>query len=209
MVALNACAVARMILSAIGRLCSRLNLEAAIANGALRSTTVPFCIATTACRASFSLASRQTSLLQLIPAVTVDVAHQPGETSPVPSPTFTASHSPIRRRVLRGCFSGSTPLPWPSLSLSSSAPSRSPSGANISTLQDSLDVAGYCFAPPPRRVTSLQHIQLPGCIGCLLRGPLAVTTTGLAPVSKTMTFQGTRATCYALRIDFTNLSYSE
>ena len=39
-------------------------------------------------------ASRWTSLLQLIPAVTVDVGHRPGETSPVPSPAFTTSRSP-------------------------------------------------------------------------------------------------------------------
>jgi len=62
MIALNACAVARTILSANGRLCSRLSFEAAMANGALRSTTVPFCIATTACRASFSLDYRRMTL---------------------------------------------------------------------------------------------------------------------------------------------------
>jgi len=93
---------------------------------------------------------------------------------------------------------GSAPLPWPSPSLNSSAPSCSPLGANISTLQDSLDVTGCCFAPLPQRVTSLQHIRSPRCTGCLLRGPLAVTTTGLAPVSRSMTFQGTRANGYAI-----------
>ena len=129
-------------------------------------------------------ASRRTSLLQLIPAVTVDVDHRPGEVSPVSSPTFTTSRSPIRRRVLCSCYPGSSPLPWPSVSISNSAPSCSPFGANISTLQDSLDVTGCCFAPLPQRVTSLQHIRLPRCTGCLLRGPLAVTTTGLTPVSR-------------------------
>ncbi len=52
--ALNSWAVARIILSAIGILCSKLSLEAAIANGAYRSTTIPFCMAKTACSASFS-----------------------------------------------------------------------------------------------------------------------------------------------------------
>jgi len=79
---------------------------------------------------------------------------------------------------------GSPLLPWPSLSLNSWTPSCSPLGANISTLQDSLDVTGCCFAPLPQGDTSLQHIRLPGCIGCLLRGPLAVTTTGLARVNR-------------------------
>jgi len=32
--------------------------------------------------------------------------------------------------------------------------------------------------------TLLQHSPLPGCTGCLLRGLLAVTTTGLSPVSR-------------------------
>ena len=53
----------------------------------------------------------------------------------------------------------------------------------ISTLQDSLNVAGCCLASPPRGVTTLLHSQLPVCTGCLLRGHLIVTTTGLPPVS--------------------------
>lgn len=60
--ALNSCAVARMILSAMGSWCSRLSLEAAIANGALRSTTFPLCMATTACNASLSLDSLRMTL---------------------------------------------------------------------------------------------------------------------------------------------------
>ncbi len=59
-----------------------------------------------------------------------------------------------------------------------------PSRANISTLQDSLYVAGCCFALPSQEVTSLQHNQSPGCTGCLLCGLLTVTTTGLSPVSR-------------------------
>lgn len=75
--------------------------------------------------------------------------------------------------------SGSSPLPWPSPSLRGSAPSCSPSGANISTLQDSLYVTGCCFAPLSPGDTTLQHSQSPDCIGCLLRGSLAITTIGL------------------------------
>ncbi len=60
--ALNPFAVVRIILSAIGRLCSKLSFEAAIASGAVISTTVPFCITTAACSASFSLDSRRTTL---------------------------------------------------------------------------------------------------------------------------------------------------
>ena len=141
----------------------------------------------------FSPGFRRTSLLQFIPAVTVDVGHRP-----VGRPCFIACfhnipvpHTPEGSSQLLSVL----PLPWPSVSISNSAPSCSPCGANISTLQDSLDVTGCCFAPLPQRVTSLQHIRLPRCTGCLLRGPLAVTTTGLTPVSRSMTSQGTRLLC--------------
>jgi len=90
----------------------------------------------------------------------------------------------LRRGVLQCCTSGSLHLPWPSLSLTSSALPCSPLGANISTLQDSLYVTGYGFAPLSPGVTSLQHSQSPGCTGCLLRGLLAVTTTGLSSASR-------------------------
>jgi len=36
----------------------------------------------------------------------------------------------------------------------------------------------------PQRDTPLQHPQSPGSTGRLLRGSLAITPTGLAPVSK-------------------------
>jgi len=112
------------------------------------------------------------------------VDRRPSETSPVPSSTFTTSRSPYAGGFLAAASSGSSPLPWPSLSLSSSAPSFSPCGANISTLQDSLDVTGCCFAPLSQGDTTLQHIWSPRRTGCLLRGLLTVTTTGLAPVSR-------------------------
>jgi hypothetical protein len=112
---------------------------------------------------------------RLIPAVTVDVSHRPGETSPVPSSTFTASRSPYAGEFFSAAFPGSSHLPWPSLRMTSSALSCSLHRANISALQDSLYVAGYCFAPLSQGVTTLQHSQSPGCTGCLLRALLAVT----------------------------------
>ena len=91
---------------------------------------------------------------------------------------------PLRRRVFRGCLPGSSPLPWPSLSLTNSAPSGSRPRANISALQDSLYVTGCCFAPLPQGHTPLQHNRSPRSTGSLLRGLLAVTTAGLSPASK-------------------------
>ena len=68
--------------------------------------------------------------------------------------------------------------------LRNSAPSCSPFGANISTLQVSLDVTGCGFASPSQGVTSLQHLRSPRSTGCLLRGCLSITTTGLSPASR-------------------------
>jgi hypothetical protein len=68
--------------------------------------------------------------------------------------------------------------------LRNSAPSCSPLGANISTLQVSLDVTGCGFASPSQEVTSLQHLRSPRSTGCLLRGCLSITTTGLSPASR-------------------------
>lgn len=70
------------------------------------------------------------------------------------------------------------------LTLRGSALLCSPCGANLSTLQDSLYGTDRCFAPPSQRDTPLQHSQSPDCTGSLLRGSLAITTTGLSPVSK-------------------------
>jgi hypothetical protein len=54
----------------------------------------------------------------------------------------------------------------------------------LSTLQDSLHGTDDRLAPPSRRDTPLQHLQSPGSTGSLLRGSLAITTTGLAPASR-------------------------
>ena len=109
--------------------------------------------------------------LRLIPAVTLALYQRPGETSPVPSPAFTTSRSPIRRRVLCSCYPGSTPLPWPSVSISNSAPSCSPFGANITTLQDSLDVTGCCFAPLSQRVTRFSTSGYPDALDACYVAP--------------------------------------
>jgi hypothetical protein len=129
-------------------------------------------------------ASSRISLHQLIPIVMTNVDCQLNEISPVPSTTFTASRSPYAGGFLAAVCSGSSPLPWPSPSLTGSAPSFSPCGANISTLQDSLYVTGCCFAPSSRRDTTLRHSQSPGCTGCLLPGRLTLTRTGFPPASR-------------------------
>jgi len=108
------------------------------------------------------------------------------------SPAFTTSRSLYAGEFFGVAFPGSSRLPWPSLSLTSSALPGSPSGANLSTLQDSLCVAGCGFALLSQEVTTLpwpdrqdrQHHQSPDSTGSLLRGLLAVTTVGLSPVSR-------------------------
>jgi len=129
-------------------------------------------------------ASSWISLLQLIPFVTTDVGRRPCEISPVPSSTFTTSRSPYAG----GFFGAASQVLHTFLGLRSyvtySAPSFSPCGANISTLQDSLYVTGCCFALLSQEVTSLQHSQSPGCTGCLLPGRLTVTRIGLSPISR-------------------------
>ena len=93
-------------------------------------------------------------------------------------------HYSLHRRVLRGCFPGSSPLLLPSPRVTGSALSCSLFRANMSVLQVSLYVTGCCFASLSQGVTTLRHSQSPDCTGCLLRGLLSVTTTGLAPASK-------------------------
>ena len=124
------------------------------------------------------------SLLQLIPVITTGVDHRPNETSPVPSPAFPTSRSPYAGEFFGAARSGSSRLPWPSPSLTSSALPCSPFGANLSALQDSLYVAGCGFALLSQEVTTLQHLRSPRSTGCLLRGGLILTATGLAPASR-------------------------
>jgi len=80
---------------------------------------------------------------------------------------------------------GSSSLPWPSLSPEQLGSLLFPlPRANMTTLQDSRDVTGCCFAPLSPGGTPLQHIRSPRCTWCLLHGLLVVTTTGLSPTSK-------------------------
>ena len=94
-----------------------------------------------------------------------------------------AFRSPYAGGFFEAALPESSPLPWPSRSLKRSAPACSPCGANMSTLQDSLDGTDYWVALPSQEDTALHHPQSPGSSGGLLRGSLAITTTGLPPVS--------------------------
>ena len=120
---------------------------------------------------------------QFIPFVTAALYHRPDETSPVPSPAFTTSHTPYTGEFFTA-VSGSLPLLLPSPCVKGSALSCSPYGANMSVLQVSLYVTGCCFASLSQGVTTLRHSQSPSHIGCLLSGGLILTRTGLSPVSR-------------------------
>ena len=56
-------------------------------------------------------------------------------------------------------------------------------GPNMSALQDSLYGTDYEVALLSQEDTALHHTRSPRCSGSLLRGSLAITTTGLPPVS--------------------------
>jgi hypothetical protein len=86
------------------------------------------------------------------------MGHRPDETSPVSSPTFTTSRSPYAEGFFAAAFSGSSPLPWPSLRYEQLGSLLSRFRAVITTLQDSLYVAGCCFASLSGEDTSLQHL---------------------------------------------------
>jgi hypothetical protein len=91
-------------------------------------------------------ASSWTSPLRLIPFVTMGVGHRPDELSPVSSPAFTTSRSPYAGGFFTAAFPGSLPFPWPSLCYEQLGSLLSRFRIRISTLQDSLYVAGCCFA---------------------------------------------------------------
>jgi hypothetical protein len=131
----------------------------------------------------FSSGILQDFTLRLIPSVSVVLCHRPDETSPVSSPTFATSHTPYTGEFFTA-VSGSMPLLLPSPCVTGSALSCSPYGANMSVLQVSLYVTGYCFASLSQGVTTLRHSQSPNCIGCLLPGGLTLTRTGLSPASR-------------------------
>ena len=91
---------------------------------------------------------------------------------------------PYAGEFFGAAFPGSSRLPWPSLRMTSSALPCSPLGANLSALQDLLYATGCDFALPSQEVTTLQHLRSPRSTGCLLRGCLTITATGLSPASR-------------------------
>ena len=97
----------------------------------------------------------------LIPGLPRVVAPRPREISPVALTAFPASRSPYAEEFLGAASPDSSPLPWPSRSLKRSALPCSPLGANMSTLQDSLNGTGCWFAPPSQRDTPLRHPVTP------------------------------------------------
>lgn len=90
---------------------------------------------------------------------------RPDEISPVPQMTVPTFRSPYAGGFFEAVAPESSPLPWPSRYWRRSAPSCSPCGANISTLQDSLHGTDYGVALPSREHTALHHNQSPGCSG--------------------------------------------
>ena len=119
----------------------------------------------------------------LIPALPRAADPRPREVSRVALMALPAFRSPYAGGFFEAALPESSPLPWPSRSLKRSAPACSPCGAHMSTLQDSLDGTDSWVALPSQEDTALHHPQSPGSSGGLLRGSLAITTTGLPPVS--------------------------
>src|SRR5713101_7945323 len=120
---------------------------------------------------------------RLIPEVTKDVDLRPHETSRVPPSPVPAFRPPYAEECFEAASPESSPLPWPSPGVTGSA-LPCPLRVTIPTLQGSLDGTDYWVAPPSQRDTPLHHPQSPRCSGSLLRGALALTTTGLAPLSR-------------------------
>jgi hypothetical protein len=119
------------------------------------------------------LASPWTSLLQLMPAVTMAVDHRPDETSPAEYRSLAvfrrllsqhpAPHTPEGPSRL---LPGSSPLPWPSLSLTSSAPSGSRCRANIPTLPCDVCIAIHFMLRAAVLLSFLRRIlRFPGLTG--------------------------------------------
>ena len=119
----------------------------------------------------------------LIPRLPRAVTSRPREISLVALMAVPTFRSPYAAEFFGAARPESSPLPWPSRSMKRWALRWSPCGANISALQDCLHGTDCWFAPPPQRNTPLHHLQSPGSSGSLLRGSLAITTTGLPPVS--------------------------
>jgi hypothetical protein len=119
----------------------------------------------------------------LIPGRPRGVAPRPPALSPVALTAFPASRSPAAGACFGAASPESAPLPWPSRARQRAALPGSPRGAHRSPRQDALDGTGGGCAPPAQRATPLRHPGSPPCTGSLRRGSLALTATGLAPVS--------------------------
>src|SRR3989304_6148969 len=85
----------------------------------------------------------------LIPGVSKDVGFRPREISLVALPAFPTFRSPYAGEFFEPASPESSPLPWPSLLLRSSAP-PCPFRVNMTTLQDSRNGTDCRSAPPPR-----------------------------------------------------------
>ncbi len=119
----------------------------------------------------------------LIPGLSRAVDPRPREVSRVALMAVPAFRSPYAGGFFEAALPDSSPLPWPSRRMKRSAPACSPCGANISALQDSLHGTDYRLAPLSQGDTALRHPRSPRSSGGLLRGSLAITTTGLPPAS--------------------------
>jgi hypothetical protein len=119
----------------------------------------------------------------LLPGLPRVVAPHPRELSPVARTACPASRSPYAAEVLGAASPEFSPRPWPSRSLQRAALPGSPLGAHMATRQDSFPGTGCWLAPPAQRETPRRHPESPQCTGSLLRGSLAITAPGLAPVS--------------------------
>ena len=119
----------------------------------------------------------------LIPRLPGAADPRPREISLVAPMAVPAFRSPYAGGFFEAARPESSPLPWPSRYMKRSAPSWSPCGANMSALQDSLYGTDCGVALPSQEDTALHHPQSPRGSGSLLRGSLAITTTGLAPAS--------------------------
>jgi hypothetical protein len=120
---------------------------------------------------------------RLLPGGAVEVGHGPPEVSLVPPSPVPAFRPPYAEEFFEVASPDSSPLPWPSPGLSGSA-LPCPLRVNITTLQGSLDVTDYWVALLSQEDTPLQHPRSPQGTGSLLRGALALTTTGRSPVSR-------------------------
>jgi hypothetical protein len=136
----------------------------------------------------------------------------PCEISPVPSPTVTTSRSPYAGEFFGAAFPGYSRLPWPSLSLTSSALPCSPLRANLSTLPCNACIAIHFMLRAAVLLSFLRGLQhfstashpearLAKQARCLLRACLTITATGLSPASRRR-LSGHTSECWAAKKPF-------